>query len=636
MYEDTRDISQEHEHLALDNAMIDLCISYRQYEYGWKLYEKMKSMDRHTSRIVSQLCLKGFFGEEASANGTSNTGIKASGDSSPVQKTIPSNSLNPNSVLSTVPESTLSLQSTIVDDKASVTTIPDGKKIWEARAWAFYSRFLLQDDSEILGSVVYVLHQFLEIVADSPETSSRLGKVLRIYHQLKLSSCQHLIHDDYLLSPILRLCLRGMNEAEEGLINVNTSLNSVGSSVGSNSFFKSPFAKFVNFFSSVQNKNEAAQEYFDTAFQVYQDLRIPNIPMKLRKPNNIHSHIKGGVSSPVLSSASNNSSPSASNHSPSSNQLDVPKALGRKSSRSMSHSQPIPSLVQEIPNLTITNSNGSTVSSSDRRTSSQLASPNSSAGASAQFLQTQQQKCRLRVCSANVYAILLELCILKKDAEAFSGICRDLVTTAIDIPQPLAKIIQDGHDALVPHVCRKEGSGNVGSGCRYLKTLSPHLTDSASKAVQTLFRNQSYQMNGRTTTFSFLHGTPSTIHGDLNHHKDSGGNPHNNIISTIDEDTAAIEMSIKEALAARAHALQVLADERALNSPTLQLAVDAEDKEITEPIVSPPSMKKPTETNDDDDENYEEEDEDDPFLKKIDLQRKAKDLLVHCCGTGSS
>jgi hypothetical protein len=623
MYEDTRDMSQEHEHLALDNAMIDLCISYRHYEYGWKLYEKMKSMDRHTSRIVSQLCLKGFFEEEAASVGGGNNG-KASGDSSPAQKAIPSNSLNPNSILSTVPESNLSLGSTIADDKASVTTIPDGKKIWEARAWAFYSRFLLQEDSEILSSVVYVLHQFLEIVADSPETSSRLGKVLRIYHQLKLSSCQHLIHDDYLLSPILRLCLRGMNEAEEGVtINFNASLNSVGSSVGSNSFFKSPFAKFVNFFSSVQNKNEAAQEYFDTAFQVYQDLRIPSIPMKLRKPN---MHIKGGVSSPVLNSPShggnnNNNSP------PSSNQLEVPppvvpsRKLSNSGSRSVSHSQPIPSLVQEIPNLTITSSNGSTTvtsSSGGDKRASQLPSPlTPNPGASAQFLQTQQQKSRLRICSANVYAILLELCILKKDAEAFSGICRDLVTTAIDIPQPLAKIIQDGHDVLVPHICRKEGAGGGGggSGCRYMKTLSPHLTDTANKAVQSLFRNQSYQMNGRTTTFSFLHG--GVVGGGEGVNSDSSpGNPHNNnIISTIDEDTAAIEMSIKEALAARARALQVLAEEK-------------ETK--TDPIII---LKPPTS----DDENYaeEEEDEDDPFLKKIDLQRKAKDLLVHCCGTGS-
>ena len=45
----------------LDNAIMAVSLTYRQYEYGWSVYEQMKEMDRNSAAIVMSLCYKAFF-----------------------------------------------------------------------------------------------------------------------------------------------------------------------------------------------------------------------------------------------------------------------------------------------------------------------------------------------------------------------------------------------------------------------------------------------------------------------------------------------------------------------------------------------------------------------------------------------
>lgn len=42
--------------LELGSAMIDICITYKQFDYGWTVYEELMLVDKHTLRVVMNLC----------------------------------------------------------------------------------------------------------------------------------------------------------------------------------------------------------------------------------------------------------------------------------------------------------------------------------------------------------------------------------------------------------------------------------------------------------------------------------------------------------------------------------------------------------------------------------------------------
>jgi hypothetical protein len=60
-YTEAKANTEGHGNAHLDNAIMAVSITYRQYEYGWSVYEQMKEMDRNSPAIVMSICWKAFF-----------------------------------------------------------------------------------------------------------------------------------------------------------------------------------------------------------------------------------------------------------------------------------------------------------------------------------------------------------------------------------------------------------------------------------------------------------------------------------------------------------------------------------------------------------------------------------------------
>eukprot|EP00158_Paraphelidium_tribonemae_P007149 Partr_v1_DN28129_c0_g1_i2_m55983 len=47
--------------IPLENAIMEVALTYGEYAYGWQVFEKMKQIDRHSPLIVMTICWKAFF-----------------------------------------------------------------------------------------------------------------------------------------------------------------------------------------------------------------------------------------------------------------------------------------------------------------------------------------------------------------------------------------------------------------------------------------------------------------------------------------------------------------------------------------------------------------------------------------------
>lgn len=60
-YEEARANSDEQSMAFLDDAIIQVSIMYRQYDYGWQVYENMRVYADNTPAVIVTLCWKAFF-----------------------------------------------------------------------------------------------------------------------------------------------------------------------------------------------------------------------------------------------------------------------------------------------------------------------------------------------------------------------------------------------------------------------------------------------------------------------------------------------------------------------------------------------------------------------------------------------
>ncbi|RKP21974.1 hypothetical protein ROZALSC1DRAFT_26631 [Rozella allomycis CSF55] len=239
LYEEAKLNTLDSEHLALDNAIMDVSLNYGQYEYAWKVYESIKQMDRNTARIVATLCRCAFFSDKS-------------------------------------PDAKMAMALSLKSAKEYL----EEKTRWEARAWAFYSRFVLQDIKEMEGSIVYILHQLLEIVADSLEPGSRFAKVNRIYNQLKASFYRNKSSDGYLISPILRLCVKCIKDCTKEHVGDCES----GSQSNNNGSENKPSSNQEVVSPLILNPDaEHGDEFFKRAFEIYEDAVSSPPPTPSRK-----------------------------------------------------------------------------------------------------------------------------------------------------------------------------------------------------------------------------------------------------------------------------------------------------------------------------------------------------------------
>lgn len=224
-YEETRSkTTNTRSKMELDNAMMELCLTYDAYEYGWGIYEKMTEMSKHSCVVAMRLCRLAFYSlmNNSSLTESGKTGMILEDDDksalpiSPVQIRIEpiddsqQLSTSHNDIMLDNPSSPKSLTSvrSSISAISNTPVLPDDQFKWEARAWAVYMKFKMTPDMQQSATTHIILHELLEIVSESPEISSRFEKANRIVEEFKVLSQDALLYDEWIVRPILRLCLK--------------------------------------------------------------------------------------------------------------------------------------------------------------------------------------------------------------------------------------------------------------------------------------------------------------------------------------------------------------------------------------------------------------------------------------------
>lgn len=211
--------------LDLDNAMMEVCLTYQQYEYGWKIYESMTHVNRNSPPIVVSICRHAFF--------------------------------YPQDI-----------------DTTNVELLKEWQLKWEARAWAVYMRCQvdpeLRSSNVALSSSSLTIHELLEIVAYSPEVQSRFSKINRIYEAIKKEN-PHGVRDDYLVTPILKFCLENARvlavNGQHGVTDAEAQHQPTPPST--------PMNSIPNGISGLHNSGspDASAIFTNKAFEIYSELR---------------------------------------------------------------------------------------------------------------------------------------------------------------------------------------------------------------------------------------------------------------------------------------------------------------------------------------------------------------------------
>ncbi|KAG0245594.1 hypothetical protein B0O80DRAFT_528125 [Mortierella sp. GBAus27b] len=200
---------------ALDNGMLEECINFNEFEYGWKqIYEKMGSTleDADTAKIAMRLCRRAFLGHSG------------------LDPTQPG---SPNLVARDV------IFNDDLTQDATSTRLNQGAETWEARAWVIYNKAIMnpltllsnkagstshshtmstssnhmssavagstsQASSSLTPSAVF-FHDILTIAVHSPEVSSRYLKAFKIYSAMRSDQhFQNQLRDPFVMSCMIK------------------------------------------------------------------------------------------------------------------------------------------------------------------------------------------------------------------------------------------------------------------------------------------------------------------------------------------------------------------------------------------------------------------------------------------------
>ncbi|KAI1319144.1 hypothetical protein EDD11_004787 [Mortierella claussenii] len=213
--------------IVLDNVMLEECITYGEFEYGWNhVYEKMGPAleDSDTAKIAMRLCTRAFLGHsglDCNYPGALHIMARDIQFEDDQEETV---ALNHDSTSST-----------------SCTSRQDSE-IWEARAWAIYNKAMMSPHTFLsinsgsttnsqppstAGNVGHVqpasgttalsssksgtttmsmfLHDILTIAIHSPELSSRYLKAFKIYSAIRSENqSQGHLRDPFVMSCMIK------------------------------------------------------------------------------------------------------------------------------------------------------------------------------------------------------------------------------------------------------------------------------------------------------------------------------------------------------------------------------------------------------------------------------------------------
>jgi hypothetical protein len=118
---------------------MEVALNYRQFDAGWRIFEVMKEIDKHTLIIAVTLCWKAFMSL-----------LRKPSEDEGTAELHETNDIQPDLIQ------------------------------WEARAWALYQRAQSMDHNSKHVAVDYITHRLIEIARESPQIESRREKLLRL------------------------------------------------------------------------------------------------------------------------------------------------------------------------------------------------------------------------------------------------------------------------------------------------------------------------------------------------------------------------------------------------------------------------------------------------------------------------
>ncbi|KAK3806781.1 MAG: hypothetical protein J3Q66DRAFT_358462 [Benniella sp.] len=200
---------------VLDNGMLEECMNFNEFEYGWKhIYEKMGPTleDSDTTKIAMRLCRRAFLGLNSGSDQT-----------------------QPGSLNLTARDIQFN------DELLLEGTVPDTNKdaeIWETRAWMIYNKTMMNPQTLLLngaGSTSHsqastgsagghsatggaslpahpnatplsaFFHDILTIAVHSPEVSSRYLKAFKVYSAMRSEQhYHHLLREPFVMSCMMK------------------------------------------------------------------------------------------------------------------------------------------------------------------------------------------------------------------------------------------------------------------------------------------------------------------------------------------------------------------------------------------------------------------------------------------------
>lgn len=494
---------------ALDNNMLEECVSYKQYEYGWKqVYERMGPIleDKDTARLAMRLCKRAFLSHTENHE-QDEPSLKVSTDLA-VESELDQDSLNP---------ADYGFDDVTWAEDVSESCQQGDPDIWEARAWAIYNKAMMSPfafhngaspspsptvahpssqqpsngarprsmTSTIGGSstmspmsamtgtksLTMFLHNILKVSINSTDRSSRYQKAFRIYGMMRgdpFNQYQAQLRDPFVVTCVIKAIY-------DQVMTVARRPEDISGNQGSESIPLAPPAQQSNIsllsIKSSGNNSPPLGLLFDLAFEIYADMRnlgpIRHLPQLVALVP-----LTPLVKTPVT-------------HQPSSN------FFGRSSSSSSTVPPSGPTAEMETPSTTLQDLNPTLV-------------PNPQA----------------RRLPSELYLALMHLCIQVPDKtislQVVKTIVADMMTSvgqqACDLDRHLAAALQMYHDRWmclpVPAVPVRRFEKDP------VEEVSPSLTDTGCIFREWMYRSEEYIREHASSSSNSSSASTST--SDLN------------------------------------------------------------------------------------------------------------------------
>lgn len=154
--------------VEVENAMLEICKTYRKYENAWTIYGKMDGIDLRTLPIMAAICHQGYLVTKV------NCMRHLEGDE---QK-----------------------------DSPALVKLSIEKATWMERAWAVYQRYGSRPEFHSDNNLRFLVHELLWIMSyDANENENVLRKLDQLNGEL-LRLTGSPIADEYLARPAIKLC----------------------------------------------------------------------------------------------------------------------------------------------------------------------------------------------------------------------------------------------------------------------------------------------------------------------------------------------------------------------------------------------------------------------------------------------